>query len=310
LPPAGATGGGFSPSGGGDPYLKARLKGLLVELYAEQAQQVAFRMCNHAAVQRVVERHAELAEAAEASAAASGGGAEKDEEGRVSVAKGFALFAMSHALFAERLTGSDAAASAASEVSLAEATADAASDPLPTDTATERPAELSTGARAPGAGSPSSSGVAEVSEVELAQLYAALFCHGDLEVARAALAYHHAARLASAMPLARRRRFSGLAEWPSGAGWARAEQAWWAAVCLGRWCGGGGLCGALSRGGPFGVGLRLGTAGVLLGWVLWDCLVDDDMGKEVWHDPAFKVGKKTTQVSPSCGETGYRVVES
>jgi len=27
----------------------------------------------------------------------------------------------------------------------------------------------------------------------------------------------------------------------------------------------------------------------LLAWVLWDCLVDDDMGKEVWHDPAFKV---------------------
>jgi len=23
--------------------------------------------------------------------------------------------------------------------------------------------------------------------------------------------------------------------------------------------------------------------------VLWDCLVDDDMGKEIWHDPAFKV---------------------
>jgi hypothetical protein len=150
----------------------------------------------------------------------------------------------------------------------------------------------------------------EVSELEMAQLYAALFCHGDLEVARAALAYHHAARLASAMPLARRRGFSGLSGRPSGAGWARAEQAWWAAVCLGRWCGGGGLCGALSRGGPFGVGLRLGTAGVLLGWVLWDCLVDDDMGKEVWHDPAFKVRKKTTQVYPSCGKTGYRVVES
>ena len=28
---------------------------------------------------------------------------------------------------------------------------------------------------------------------------------------------------------------------------------------------------------------------VLLAWVLWDCLVDDDMGKDVWHDPAFKV---------------------
>jgi hypothetical protein len=39
----------------------------------------------------------------------------------------------------------------------------------------------------------------------------------------------------------------------------------------------------------FSAGFRLGVALVLLMWVLWDCLVDDDMGKDVWHDPAFKV---------------------
>jgi hypothetical protein len=51
--------------------------------------------------------------------------------------------------------------------------------------------------------------------------------------------------------------------------------------------GGGGVGGFGS--GPFGFGLRLGACLVLVAWVLWDCLVDDDMGKEIWHDPAFKV---------------------
>lgn len=73
------------------------------------------------------------------------------------------------------------------------------------------------------------------------QLYAALFCHGDTQVANMSLAFlsgeQHGAR----------------------------------------------------TGASFDLGLRLGAAATLLAWVLWDCLVDDDMGKDVWHDPAFKV---------------------
>jgi hypothetical protein len=41
--------------------------------------------------------------------------------------------------------------------------------------------------------------------------------------------------------------------------------------------------------GPFRMGLRLGVALVLVAWVLWDCLVDPALGKDIWHDPAFKV---------------------
>ena len=51
-------------------------------------------------------------------------------------------------------------------------------------------------------------------------------------------------------------------------------------------CGGASFLG-MSK--TFSAGFRLGVALVLLVWVLWDCLVDDDMGKDVWHDPAFKV---------------------
>lgn len=24
-------------------------------------------------------------------------------------------------------------------------------------------------------------------------------------------------------------------------------------------------------------------------WALWDCIADDSLGKDVWHDPAFKI---------------------
>ncbi|CAN0390980.1 unnamed protein product, partial [Phaeothamnion confervicola] len=34
---------------------------------------------------------------------------------------------------------------------------------------------------------------------------------------------------------------------------------------------------------------RLGAAAVLLAWVVWDCLGDDALGANVWHDPAFRV---------------------
>jgi hypothetical protein len=39
----------------------------------------------------------------------------------------------------------------------------------------------------------------------------------------------------------------------------------------------------------YGFGVRVGVALVLLAWVLWDTFVDDSLGQDVWHDPAFKV---------------------
>eukprot|EP00903_Cladosiphon_okamuranus_P016627 g15335.t1 len=39
----------------------------------------------------------------------------------------------------------------------------------------------------------------------------------------------------------------------------------------------------------FDFGYRLGAACVLLAWALWDCIADDSLGKDVWHDPAFKI---------------------
>lgn len=24
-------------------------------------------------------------------------------------------------------------------------------------------------------------------------------------------------------------------------------------------------------------------------WAAWDCIADDNLGKNVWHDPAFKI---------------------
>ena len=51
-------------------------------------------------------------------------------------------------------------------------------------------------------------------------------------------------------------------------------------------CGGANFLGMSAT---FSAGLRLGVALILFVWILWDCLVDDDMGKDVWHDPAFKV---------------------
>jgi len=275
---------GSSSSGAGDPYLKARLKGLLVELYIEHAQQVAFRMCNHSAIQRVIAHYAALEEVVDAearelrgaaphSSSSPGGDIVEGVEGRVSVVKGFSLFAMSHALFAEHAVGSSSASDAANGAAISFRHTDSTNTDQSTHTATSA---LSTRAF----------------EVELVKLYAGLFCHGDIEVARTALAYHHATHLGSVAPKAIATYGGGGnirgASRSSASAWARAERAW-TAVCLGGWCGGGGLCGALSRGGPLGLGLRLGVAFVLLVWVLWDCFVDDDVGKEVWHDPAFKV---------------------
>jgi len=293
-------------SSSGDPYLKARLKGLLVELYIEHAQQVAFRMCNHSAVQRVIAYYAAREEVVEAEAQASrntsrhssGEGGGGYNEGYVSVAKGFSLFAMSHALFAEHAVGSDANAALASAAANA---ADNDSSRVPTNDAVS--SLLSTDDTFSGQSTQTATSALSTRafEVELVKLYAGLFCHGDMEVARTALAYHHATHLGSVVPKATA--YHGIGSsggWgfssmrgahrssSSTSAWARAERAW-TAVCLGGWCGGGGLCGALSRGGPLGLGLRLGVACVLLVWVLWDCFVDDDMGKEVWHDPAFKV---------------------
>lgn len=42
----------------------------------------------------------------------------------------------------------------------------------------------------------------------------------------------------------------------------------------------------------YGFGVRVGVAVVLLLWVLWDTFVDDPLGKDVWHDPAFKVSRQ------------------
>ncbi|CAM9905331.1 unnamed protein product, partial [Ectocarpus fasciculatus] len=39
----------------------------------------------------------------------------------------------------------------------------------------------------------------------------------------------------------------------------------------------------------FDFGYRLGAATVLLAWAMWDCIADDSLGKDVWHDPAFKI---------------------
>ncbi|CAN0227530.1 unnamed protein product [Ascophyllum nodosum] len=39
----------------------------------------------------------------------------------------------------------------------------------------------------------------------------------------------------------------------------------------------------------FGFGFRLGVAIVLLVWAVWDCLIDESRGKDVWHDPAFVI---------------------
>lgn len=27
----------------------------------------------------------------------------------------------------------------------------------------------------------------------------------------------------------------------------------------------------------------------LQAWAMWDCIADDSLGKDVWHDPAFKI---------------------
>eukprot|EP00904_Undaria_pinnatifida_P011262 jgi/Undpi1/7266/HiC_scaffold_22.g09739.m1 len=39
----------------------------------------------------------------------------------------------------------------------------------------------------------------------------------------------------------------------------------------------------------FDFGYRLGAASILLAWAIWDCIADDSLGKDVWHDPAFKI---------------------
>ncbi|CAN0025236.1 unnamed protein product [Laminaria digitata] len=39
----------------------------------------------------------------------------------------------------------------------------------------------------------------------------------------------------------------------------------------------------------FDFGYRLGAASILLAWAVWDCIADDSLGKDVWHDPAFKI---------------------
>ncbi|CAM9750231.1 unnamed protein product [Discosporangium mesarthrocarpum] len=70
-------------------------------------------------------------------------------------------------------------------------------------------------------------------------LYASLFCHGNVDVARAALTFKASSSLRG------NRRFD--------------------------------------------FGFRLGAAAVLLAWALWDCIADDSLGKDVWHDPAFKI---------------------
>lgn len=48
----------------------------------------------------------------------------------------------------------------------------------------------------------------------------------------------------------------------------------------------------------YGFGVRVGVALVLLAWVLWDTFVDDSLGQDVWHDPAFKVPRFLYILSP------------
>jgi len=70
------------------------------------------------------------------------------------------------------------------------------------------------------------------------KIYAALFCSGNVEVARHAILFK-----------------------------AAEEKGGW----------------------DYNLGLRLGSAAIMFAWVLWDCLIDPSMGRDVWHDPAFKV---------------------
>ena len=196
----------------GDPYMKAKLKSGLGELYQSQTWHVLFRMYNHGVAQRLVKLQAQLTEEetdsarvppgeeegrgaaeAEEGLGAGGGGGDVGRAGTdASVEKSLTLFVMSHAFFMEAGT-----------------TTSCAND--------------------------------------VAQLYAALFCHGDTEVAQAALGLLYASEAAGTSV---------------GGGASRKK---------------------------FNFGIKVGASAVLSAWVMWDCVVDDSMGKDIWSDPAFKV---------------------
>ena len=51
----------------------------------------------------------------------------------------------------------------------------------------------------------------------------------------------------------------------------------------------------------YGFGLRIGVALVLFVWALWDTMIDDPLGKDIWHDPAFKVRSEGAEVKGVSG---------
>ena len=202
------NGGGEGGGGEQDPYVRNRLKNALVYLYHEHARHVTFRMLNHGVVCKLARLQADLVVDSLAAGNApapvpslspqpsrfpvSGDGRAANGAATAEVVeKELVVFALSHELFSgmpQFSTGSAPGDSAATTDLLGLGGGEAAVVPkgavavAPSGSAVELPEEA-----------PVKKGVGSsplLREEEISTLYAVLFCHGDLEVARAALTYY------------------------------------------------------------------------------------------------------------------------
>ena len=200
--------GGCGSSVKQDPYIRNRLKNALVFLYHEHTRHVSFRMLNHGVVCRLARLQAELVcelvantpPATDCSSLKStldsSSSASNEEDGNTmctdSLEKELTMFALSHELFSglpRKMAAASTAADSFTTSDLIELYDSSSEDASHVDDATNTVGECH---RIEASLQNSSIGdaVPVLREEEIATLYAVLFCHGDLEVARAALTYY------------------------------------------------------------------------------------------------------------------------
>jgi hypothetical protein len=213
-----------------DPYVRSRLKKSLINLYHEHARHVAFRMLNHGIICKLARLQAELvaenltkgvssppAASPPPPSPVSATPVAEEPLGTEAVERFLVTFALSHELF-----GGIPHPTPANYASVGETLLDnggATFDLLGLGSVGVTPTKslIPPSVASFGASSRGSAGARDIShekvvatssaetfsplrEEEISALYAVLFCHGDLEVARAALSYYSPECGASVLP--------------------------------------------------------------------------------------------------------------